>query len=63
MDNLNQVSHKLAEQMYAAGGAPGGPGPGSDRATGGGEGPSSQGDGKKDEDVIDAEFEVKDSKN
>ena len=29
MDNLNQVSHKLAEQMYAAGGAqPGGPGPG-----------------------------------
>jgi len=63
MDNLNQVSHKLAEQMYAAGGAqPGGPGPGSDRATGGPQGPESDGK-KKDEDVIDAEFEVKDSKN
>jgi molecular chaperone DnaK len=64
MENLNSVSHKLAEQMYAAGGAgagAGGPGPGSDRATAGaGAGPS--GDGKKDEDVIDAEYEVKDTK-
>jgi molecular chaperone DnaK len=64
MDNLNQVSHKLAEQMYAAGGAqPGGPGAGSDRPTGGGDGSAAQGNGKKDDDVIDAEFEVKDSKN
>jgi molecular chaperone DnaK len=53
MDNLQTVSHKLAEEMYKAGAAPGGPtgGPApeaqSDRAT------------KKDEDVIDAEYEVK----
>jgi molecular chaperone DnaK len=52
MDNLQTVSHKLAEEMYKAGGGPtGGTGPApeaqSDRAT------------KKDEDVIDAEYEVK----
>ena len=54
MDNLQSISHKLAEEMYKAGapagGAPeGGPAPEaqSDRAT------------KKDEDVIDAEYEVK----
>jgi molecular chaperone DnaK len=51
MDNLQTVSHKLAEEMYKAGGAPGGgeapPEAQSDRAT------------KKDEDVIDAEYEVK----
>ena len=65
MDNLNQVSHKLAEEMYksaaaSAGaggaGAAGGRGPGADRAAAGA-GPS--GDGKKEEDVIDAEYEVK----
>ena len=64
MENLNSVSHKLAEQMYAAGGAgagAGGPGPGSDRATAGA-GAGASGDGKKDEDVIDAEYEVKESK-
>ncbi len=59
MDNLTSVSQKLGEAMYAnqagatPGGAPGGPAPEaqSDRATAGG--------GKKDEDVIDAEYEVK----
>jgi molecular chaperone DnaK len=65
MDNLNQVSHKLAEEMYkgaaagaGAGAAPGGgrTAPESDRATAGAGAPT---DGKKDEDVIDAEYEVK----
>jgi molecular chaperone DnaK len=59
VENLNSVSHKLAEEMYKGGG--GGPGgaeaggatpPPSDRATAGGE-------EKKNEDVIDAEYEVK----
>jgi molecular chaperone DnaK len=67
MDNLTQVSHKLAEEMYkstaAAAGAPGagpaGPGPGSDRATAGAAAGGTPGDGKKDDDVIDAEYEVK----
>jgi molecular chaperone DnaK len=64
MDNLNTVSHKLAEEMYkstaTAAGAPGtgGPGPGSDRATAGA-GTGAAGDGKKEDDVIDAEYEVK----
>ena len=54
MDNLNTVSHKLAEEMYKAGATPGG-----DAA--GGAAPEAQSDrpGKKDEDVIDAEYEVK----
>jgi molecular chaperone DnaK len=54
MDNLQTISHKLAEEMYKAGATPGSDGaaPGAapeaqtDRAT------------KKDEDVIDAEYEV-----
>jgi molecular chaperone DnaK len=65
MENLNTVSHKLAEQMYGTAGAgagAGGPGPGSDRATHAGAGAGASGDGKKDEDVIDAEYEVKESK-
>jgi molecular chaperone DnaK len=61
MENLNNVSHKLAEAMYkgagataeAAGAAAGSPPPPSDRATH--DGPEK----KKDEDVIDAEYEVK----
>jgi molecular chaperone DnaK len=65
MENLNNVSHKLAEEMYkgaGAGGAqaggPGTPPPGSDRATHAGA--EAGGDGKKkDEDVIDAEYEGK----
>ena len=54
MDNLTQVSHKMAEEMYKAGGAPegGAPEAQSDRGTTG-EQP------KKDDDVIDAEYEVK----
>jgi molecular chaperone DnaK len=64
MDNLNTVSHKLAAEMYkstaTAAGAPGtgGPGPGSDRATAGAAA-GAAGDGKKEDDVIDAEYEVK----
>jgi molecular chaperone DnaK len=64
MDNLNQVSHKLAEEMYkgaaATSGAPGtGPqGPQSDRATAGAAA-GGDGGGKKEDDVIDAEYEVK----
>jgi len=59
MENLSQVSQKLAEEMYksaapAGGSASGEPGSGtSDRATAG------DAAGKKDEDVIDAEYEVK----
>jgi hypothetical protein len=61
LDNLNQASSKLGEAMYGAqagaGGAPGGggargPEASTDRGTTGG-------GGKKDEDVIDAEYEVK----
>lgn len=60
MENLNSVSHKLAEEMYKSspgprGGAAGpGPQPGSD-----GEAAGNGGEKKKDEDVIDAEYEVK----
>ncbi|HLV89353.1 MAG TPA: molecular chaperone DnaK [Candidatus Sulfotelmatobacter sp.] len=62
-ENLTKASHKLAEQMYKAaqpaGGAQAGPGPSS------GAGPQSSGDGqaKKDEGVIDAEYvDVEDKK-
>ena len=63
MENLNQVSHKLAEEMYkstaAGAGAQAGPrGPAGDRATAGA-GAGQPGDGKKEDDVIDAEYEVK----
>jgi molecular chaperone DnaK len=64
MENLNTVSHKLAEEMYkstaATSGAPGaGPqGPASDRATAGATAGAAA-DGKKEDDVIDAEYEVK----
>jgi molecular chaperone DnaK len=61
MENLTTVSHKLAEEMYKATAAPGAaPGDGraapeasTDRGT------TAGGDKKKDEDVIDAEYEVK----
>ena len=68
IENVQQVVYKLGEAIYGqAGGASGpggpgaaGPGPGSDRATAGGAGAGAAGDGKKkDEDVIDAEYEVK----
>ena len=63
-ETLTQASHKLAEQMYKAaqptpGAAPGGPTPG---ATAGGD-PSGNGQAKKDEGVIDAEYvDVEDKK-
>jgi len=54
MDNLQAISHKLAEEMYKAGGPAGG-------AAADGPAPEAQADRatKKDEDVIDAEYEVK----
>ena len=66
MELLTEASHKLAEQVYktqsAPGGGPGGAGAGpeaqSDRATAG-TGAGAGGEKKKDEDVIDAEYEVK----
>jgi len=66
MEALTAVSHKLAEEMYKSGSAPGGaggegPGPEahSDRGAAGA-GAAAGGDGKKkDDDVIDAEYEVK----
>jgi molecular chaperone DnaK len=63
-EKLTAASHKLAEQMYKAaqptpGAAPGGPTPG---ATAGGD-PSGNGQAKKDEGVIDAEYvDVEDKK-
>src|SRR4051794_30579863 len=61
-DNLQQVSHKLAEEMYKGGSAPGGGGSAApeaqtDRGAAGAH--AGGGDGKKDDDVIDAEYEVK----
>jgi molecular chaperone DnaK len=64
MELLTSASHKLAEEMYKAGSAPGGPDVApeaqTDRGAAGGEGAGAAGDGKKkDDDVIDAEYEVK----
>jgi molecular chaperone DnaK len=66
IENLQQTIGKLGEAVYGgAAGAPGGPagpGPGSDRATAGtgaGAGGPAEDGKKKDEDVIDAEYEVK----
>jgi molecular chaperone DnaK len=57
MENLEKASHKVAEAMYKAAGASGGP-----KAPGGGEAPP-KGESKKPDkggdDVIDAEYEVK----
>jgi molecular chaperone DnaK len=61
LDNLNQVSSRLGEEMYKAQAAPGAPG----GDGGAGRGPEASPDrgaagaGKKDDDVIDAEYEVK----
>ncbi|MDP2855327.1 MAG: molecular chaperone DnaK [Smithellaceae bacterium] len=53
-DDLMTVSHKLAEAMYAkTAGGPGGPGAGGAGAAGG----EGQASGKKDDDVVDADFE------
>jgi molecular chaperone DnaK len=67
IENLQQVVYKMGEEIYRGAGAPGGGagpgpgGPGSDRATAGAGagGPEGNGAKKKDEDVIDAEYEVK----
>jgi molecular chaperone DnaK len=61
LEALEQASHKLAEEMYksqatdATGAAPPPPGPEAATDRGGAAG----GEAKKDEDVIDAEYEVK----
>jgi molecular chaperone DnaK len=66
IENLEQTVYKMGEAIYggagagAGAGAAGGPGPGSDRATAGAGAAAGGADGKKkDEDVIDAEYEVK----
>jgi molecular chaperone DnaK len=67
IENLEQTVYKMGEAIYGgagagagAGAAGGGPGPGSDRATAGAGAAAGGTDGKKkDEDVIDAEYEVK----
>src|SRR6195256_3204840 len=64
-ETLTQASHKLAEQMYKAAqpqGASQGAGPSGSASTDGA-GPSGNGQGKKDEGVIDAEYvDVEDKK-
>ncbi len=62
-EDLQQASHKLAEAMYQhAAGATGQPGAGPEQPFGGG-GPGQSAGGKRDEDVVDADFEeVKDDK-
>ena len=65
IEAVNAVVHKLGEAIYGAAGGragaggPGEPTPGSDRATGAGQAAGAAGNGKKDDDVIDAEYEVK----
>jgi molecular chaperone DnaK len=64
-ERLTQASHKLAEQMYKAAQSQAGPPPGAAPGAGSGGGHSSGGDGqaKKDEGVIDAEYvDVEDKK-
>jgi molecular chaperone DnaK len=64
MELLTEASHKLAEEMYkaqgapGAGAAPGGGGPAPEASTDRGTTAGAPG-GKKDDDVIDAEYEVK----
>src|SRR4051812_38947560 len=58
LENLNQVSSKLGEEMYKAQGGPGGAAPGG-RAPEANTDRGAAGGAKKDEDVIDAEYEVK----
>jgi molecular chaperone DnaK len=64
-ERLTQASHKLAEQMYKAAQSQAQPGPGPSAGAGPSAGPASGGDGqaKKDEGVIDAEYvDVEDKK-
>ncbi len=64
MEELTQVSHKLAEEVYKASAAkgPGAGEPGPGAGNGHAEQPADGGAGKKDEGVIDAEFKVDDDK-
>jgi molecular chaperone DnaK len=65
VEALNQASHALAQTLYqqqaagAGAGAQAGPGPGAAGPETGGEAPGGQTGGGQDEDVIDAEYEVK----
>jgi molecular chaperone DnaK len=66
-ENLTKASHKLAEEMYKAAQAKGGPAAGGPGGPTNGAGPAPGGDGaagqKKDEGVIDAEYvDVEDKK-
>src|SRR4030081_463394 len=63
-ETLTQASHKLAEQMYKSAQPPqGAPGAGPEAGPGAGAGASSNGNAKKDEGVIDAEYvDVEDKK-
>jgi molecular chaperone DnaK len=63
-ETLTQASHKLAEQMYKAAQPPqGAPGAGPEAGPSAGAGASSNGQAKKDEGVIDAEYvDVEDKK-
>ncbi len=62
IDALNAVAHRMAEEMYKSAGSPAGAGPGAARPgepAGGAPPPGSAAGKGKDDDVIDAEFEVK----
>ena len=62
-ETLTQASHKLAEQMYKAAGSQGGPGAGPGAGAGPSADSSGNGQSKKDEGVIDAEYvDVEDKK-
>jgi molecular chaperone DnaK len=62
-ETLTQASHKLAEQMYKAAGSQGAPGAGPTAGAGPSAGPGADGQAKKDEGVIDAEYvDVEDKK-
>src|ERR1700741_4115119 len=62
-ETLTQASHKLAEQMYKAAGAQGAPGARPGAGAGPSAGASNDGQAKKDEGVIDAEYvDVEDKK-
>jgi molecular chaperone DnaK len=62
-ETLTQASHKLAEQMYKSAGSQGAPGAGPGAGAGPSAGASGNGQTKKDEGVIDAEYvDVEDKK-
>ena len=61
MEELTQVSHKLAEQVYKQSQEKAGPQPG-DSAAPGSDAKQSNGDASQDDKVVDAEFKVDDEK-